>query len=261
MCSTWGLLCPLGRLQRLRTQHLCIKLSCLSKGVLDLGPAQADEAGIRPCAPSVTALGGLHVKRHARPGFCLADKGNLQCFNTHHKCTRLHAALRCKIALSAAIAAAEPEGNGDCPPASPKSEPLHKAVVIMLRPDLAGSPCRPAQLHLTWRGGSCVGHYHAAEQRHVRVKDFLSGCDVSAGHLWLSTLNAFPKLANCAYPATSSDGSPACGLQALRELVDYNRSLQELAGSPDVPAGVGKTSVFGSKFAEGRSADLRLLYT
>ncbi len=67
MCSTWGLLCPLGRLQRLRTQHLCIKLSCVSKGVLDLGPAQADEAGIRPCAPSVTALGGLHVKRHARP--------------------------------------------------------------------------------------------------------------------------------------------------------------------------------------------------
>eukprot|EP00891_Asterochloris_glomerata_P003309 jgi/Astpho2/3309/fgenesh1_pg.00054_%23_10_t len=50
-------------------------------------------------------------------------------------------------------------------------------------------------------------------------------------------------------------------MQALRELVDYNRSLQELAGSPDVPAGVGKTSVFGSKFAEGRSADLRLLYT
>ena len=73
--------------------------------------------------------------------------------------------------------------------------------------------------------------------------------------------NALFKHAHSADHAPSSDGSPACALQALRELVDYNRSLQELAGSPDVPAGVGKTSVFGSKYAEGRSADLRLLYT
>ena len=76
----------------------------------------------------------------------------------------------------------------------------------------------------------------------------------------LSTLRYLSQ-ACCEDHATSSDGRPACGLQALRELVEYNRSLQELAGSPDVPAGVGKTSVFGSKFAEGRSADLRLLYT
>ena len=90
------------------------------------------------------------------------------------------------------------------------------------------------------------------------VTDAPSGLDVHAGS---QHLNALFKHADSADCAMSSDDSPACRLQALRELVDYNRSLQELAGSPDVPAGVGKTSVFGSKFAEGRSADLRLLYT
>ena len=116
------------------------------------GVCQAGEAAIRPCIPSVTAHGCLachqacsswglpcqngHRRQrfHTHPQLYQAAcsikvqgrSGRCHSCHTHHKCIRLHAASRYKIAVSAAIAAAEPEGHA----ASPNSQPLHKAVVI-----------------------------------------------------------------------------------------------------------------------------------
>ena len=146
LCSTWGPPCRLGRLQSLHTQHRCSRLPCVPTGALDLGPARQVRRPSDLAYPVSLHLAVLHVNRHARAGSAMPERAQApalpdppllyqaarsievrdlsrRCLScpTNHKRIRLHAVSGCKIAVSAAIAAAEPEGNCSCYPASPTS--------------------------------------------------------------------------------------------------------------------------------------------
>lgn len=49
-------------------------------------------------------------------------------------------------------------------------------------------------------------------------------------------------------------------MQAIREALDYNTQLEQLACQEGMPKGIAKTNIYGTKFAEGESKDLREIF-
>lgn len=54
------------------------------------------------------------------------------------------------------------------------------------------------------------------------------------------------------------DDSTFAVKQEVQAVVDYSRDLEELAGNPDMPKGLGKVTVYGGKLeAENKTRELR----